>query len=102
MRVNITGDKVEITDYINKLVDEKFTTPVDRLLVDFEEDEKIGSLRIVKRSRWGYKMIFEMKLPGREKIYADMVAPTVRTTLVTLRYKVQQQLRRYKGYIQKK
>jgi hypothetical protein len=70
MDVLISCDGLDLDAEIQEIVEERFSSKLVKYLVNFDDDLKKGSLFIKKRSRWGYKVKFDMVLPGKHGIFA--------------------------------
>jgi len=97
MIIKISGNNLKINKRIKKVVEKKLAKGLDKLLPEeLDRDLKKGVLVIEKHSRWGYKVSFEMKLPEHYQLYAQERKETITKTLVSLREKLQKQLKKYR------
>ncbi|MGD8744115.1 MAG: HPF/RaiA family ribosome-associated protein [Candidatus Woesebacteria bacterium] len=99
MKLQITGKGVKVSRRLMDLVGKKLGK-VDRLLSDFKEDTKLSRVKISKSKRWGYKVKYSMKLPGKTKIYAQEKGKTLESALTKLKDNVLRQTRQYKRKLQ--
>ncbi len=96
MKLEIITKKIELTDYVRKLIDTKLVPKIAKLLRAFEDDEKIATVRLTTRSRWGYKVSLSMYLPGKVLIYGVEVHKDLQAAIVNLREEVVRQIKEYK------
>jgi len=97
MKVQIIGDNIKINRWVKNLVHDKVTIDLEKYLKDFSKDIKTATVKIKKRTRWGYKVNFNMWLPGKEHIFADATHEDLPSAIVELREKVERQIKEYKG-----
>ena len=97
MKVQIIGDNIEINEWIKNVVNDKITSDLEKYLKDFSDDIKRATVKIHKRSRWGYKVNFDMWLPGKEHIFAEAVHKDLPSAIVQLREKLERQIEEYKS-----
>lgn len=95
MRLQFLTEGVELTPDLESKVQEHLVQPLDSLLPDVDEDIKTAHLRLVKAPRWGWRLSFDLWLPGREHVYAAAKHEDIFYGLVTLRKEVERQLKRY-------
>ena len=102
MNLQIIADKLELDKKIYKNIKTKIADKVDRLLSKFDFDIKKATMRISKRSRWGYKINFDMMLPHRQHIYAQEIHEDLIVAIKNLQKEVLRQIERYKEKLQRK
>lgn len=64
MKIRVSFEGIRATGDISDRVVSVFSS-LERQLVDFGDDLTIADVRIARRARWGYKVIFNMPLPGK-------------------------------------
>lgn len=64
MNIIFNPQKLTISDRLRKRIETKFETGLGKFLKHYQEDLKIASLSIEKKSRSGYEIKFDMNLPG--------------------------------------
>ena len=64
MNIIFNPQKLIISDRLRKRIETKFETGLGKFLKHYQEDLKIASLSIEKKSRSGYEIKFDMNLPG--------------------------------------
>jgi ribosome-associated translation inhibitor RaiA len=64
MNIIFNPQKMTISDRLRKRIETKFETGLGKYLKHYQEDLKIASLAIEKKSRSGYEIKFAMNLPG--------------------------------------
>lgn len=97
MVINLTGDGVEINETYDKMVEEKFVKGIEKYLARFDKDLQVADMKIAKETRWGYKVSFNMTLPGKKKIYAEEKNESVLAAITGVRDNVERQLKTYRG-----
>jgi len=55
---------MNISDRLKKRIETKFETGLGKYLKHYQEDLKVASLSIEKKTRSGYEIKFDMNLPG--------------------------------------
>jgi ribosomal subunit interface protein len=101
MLIKLIGDNVETTDDMKRIVYEKLQVKLEKLLKDFEEDIKQADLSISQIKDKGlYKLKFDMWLPGKKHIFADVEDKRFEVAVTALREKLEHQLRDYVGKLQ--
>lgn len=93
MTIEITGLNYQVDDYTRDLVASKLARGIDKLVQSYEEDLKIGRLKIEKRSRWGYKTKFHLQLAG-EDLFAEAVDEDLQDALVETREEMETQIKK--------
>jgi len=99
MNIDLLGDNVEITDKIRSEVDTKLGQKLEKYLTTFNEDMTHAQMTLTKDTNWGWKINFDMRLPGKKQIFADAKKETLRATLTDLRDKLIPQIKEYKDNI---
>ena len=97
MRIKITTDGLELTPRIRRLVNEKIGLGLEKHLPHLNEEIKTADVKIIKGSRWGYKVNFDMRLPKNYQIYAEGEHEGLLSALVNLRDKLIRQIKNYKN-----
>ncbi len=64
MNIIFNPQKLVISDRLRKRIETKFETGLGKFLKHYQEDLKVASLAIEKKSRSGYEIKFDMNLPG--------------------------------------
>ncbi len=97
MKSKLIGENIEITDEIRDMVERKLISKVDKLLQDFEEDIKIADISFQRLENEHFKVKFNMWLPGKKHIFAHAQEKNLINSLVELRKDVLDQIKTYKG-----
>lgn len=101
MQVQLLGDGVEVDDRLREIVEDKLTRELEKYLHDFDEDLKFAKVKIEKLARFGFKVNFDMHLPGKNgHIYSEEEGEELTNLLIALRKEVEMQLRNYKDKLQ--
>ena len=95
MQIELLADEIAIDKKLRALVEERLIPKIDKLLSDFPQDEKLATIRIHKRSRFGFKLSFSMILPKKEHIFAETRNERLTAGVVELRQKVLRQVKEY-------
>lgn len=96
MRIKIVTDDVEINDRILNIIQDKIDKGLEKYLPSLNEDIKKATVTIQKRSRWGYKIKFNMWLPKKEHIFAEEEGDDLLETFTRLREDLEKQLKKYR------
>jgi ribosome-associated translation inhibitor RaiA len=64
MNIIFNPQKMTISDRLKKKIETKFETGLGKYLKHYQEDLKVASLSIEKKTRSGYEIKFDMNLPG--------------------------------------
>lgn len=64
MNIIFNPQKLNISDRLKQRIETKFETGLGKHLKHYQEDLKIASLSIEKKTRSGYEIKFDMNLPG--------------------------------------
>lgn len=97
MNIQIIGDGVEVTDKIRKLVDNKISQKLEKLLSPFSPEMKTATMRIQRQARTGdYIVDLDMMLPGKEHIFAKTTHTNITTALTGLEEQAEKQIKRYR------
>lgn len=102
MQIQILTDGVEIDDKVRGLIEKKLVPKLDKYLTHFDEDAKLATIKLEKRTRWGYKVNLNMNLPGKKHIFAEVKHNDLGAAVVDLREEVERQLIEYKEKLQQK
>lgn len=101
MNVQIIGDGIDVDARIKEAVNTKLAVEIDKYLMDFEEDLKRATVRIEKLSHGGFKINFDMRLPGSNgHIYSEEEGRELLSVLVALRHEVERRVTNYKDKLQ--
>ena len=91
MNIELVDSNVKFTDRYKQRILTKFSL-LDRYLNHLQEDLKIASLSIQKRTRGSYEMKFKMKLPFYD-VYVHHQSPDLIPGIITLRDQVKRQIK---------
>ena len=69
---------------------------IDKMLPGFDQDVKTADVRIKKGSRWGMLMSFDMSLPKKKTIYAEVKGEDLLNMTVELAEEVERQVDKYR------
>lgn len=93
MRWRFVFDKVSSEGDLREKVLKKLSH-LGKYLKDVREDLVDGVVRIAKRSRWGYKVKMEVKLPGKE-VVAEGKDKELLTAIDRAYHKVERMVRKH-------
>lgn len=96
MNVQILGDNFTISDHTRRLVAEKLSLKLDRLLSKFSPEMHNCQLHITKDKLEKLHLSFDMQLPGKEHIYASTEHQVFESALIDLVTEVERQIHRYR------
>lgn len=93
MKIQAAFGDVEATDELKEKVIESFGS-LKKNLQDFKEDLLVADVRVEKRSRWGYRVSFDMQLPGKH-IFAEEKGEDLMKTVRDCRDAARRQVRKH-------
>lgn len=93
MQIQLSFEKIDPEDDDKEMVFEKLAG-LDKLLTSFEEDLKQAKVVIIKGSRWGFEVKFDMQLPGKH-IFASETGEELVNVVVAVREDVERQIKEY-------
>ncbi len=96
MRINLIADQMEVNDYVRDMVTKYLAQKLEKHLPKFNQEIKTADLHLKKRTRWGYKLKFNMWLPQKKALVAETKQEGFRQALVDLRKKLITQIKKYK------
>jgi ribosomal subunit interface protein len=96
MQIQITGEGIEITDHIRELIENKLVIPLERHLKNFSDDMLMAAIKIKRHENQFYSVNFNMKLPGKEHLFADNTHKDLTVVVTGLREEVERQIEKYK------
>ena len=100
IRIDFQVDDVEPRGDIRDKVGRVFAS-LDKYTGNFHDSLKTARVRVMKRSRWGYKILFDMSLPGR-KIFAEGKGNDLLKLSHDVRDQARRQIKRYKAKLSRK
>ncbi len=95
MRIKIIADNLKLTARMKSTIYEKLGDDLDRLLRGADEDLKTATVKVEEKPDYGYKINFDMWLPGKVHIYGDSEGEKFLNTVVELREEIETQLKEY-------
>ncbi len=95
MRLIISGDGFKVSNKTRRLLDEKLSS-VEKKLPNFDEEVKTADVRIKKGSRWGMLMSFDMSLPKKKRVFAEVGGEDLLNMAVELAEEVERQVDKYR------
>ncbi|QQS38446.1 ribosome-associated translation inhibitor RaiA [Candidatus Woesebacteria bacterium] len=101
MKLQISASGVPLAGTVQSEIEKKLGEDLERPLKHFPEDVKNAVVHVSKESRFGYKITFEMKLPGT-KIFSEESDADFFVALTKLREEVKRQILRHKDKITSK
>lgn len=100
IRIDLQIDDVEPKGDVGKRVSKVFQS-LDKYTKNFKDGLKNGRVRIMKRSRWGYKILFDMKLPGKT-IFAEGKGKDLMKIAHEVKESARRQISRYKDKLDRR
>lgn len=101
MEIQIIGDGVEVDDRIREIVDTKIRLEIEKYLTDVEEDLKRSIVKIEKLAHHGFKVNFDIRLPGSGgHIYSEETGDDLLNVVIALGREVSRQIREYMDRLQ--
>lgn len=95
MKLQITSGKIPLSGTVEDLIAKNLGTDIEKYVENFDDGDLVANIRVQKRSRYGYKVIYEMRLPGNT-IYSEEEDEDLRKAVRKLKYEVIRQIKRHK------
>ena len=95
MKIQVVTENFELGDRTLSIIQHKIDKDLEKYLPSFNKDIKQARVKIEKRTRWGYKVSFNMWLPRKEHIFAEETGEDLLVTFTKLREEVKKQLKKY-------
>jgi ribosome-associated translation inhibitor RaiA len=96
MNIQIIGDSFNVSDTTKKLVEEKISIRLDKLLTKFAPEMKSALIRIQKDKLGMFKVNFDMNLPGKEHVYCQTTHKILKSALIDLSQQAERQIKKYR------
>jgi len=96
MQMNVATDGVLLTPDIDELVQKKLNQKLDKYLSHLPSDTKQAEVRLKRQSRWGFKVTFDVTLPGGKHIHAEEINKELNAAITIVSEEAERQLRREK------
>ena len=97
MNIEINGVNLKITPEIKDMVDKKLVRKLDQLLINFNEELKIGFLHLERDKYKHFKTKFDMSLPGKDgHLFAECNNIILVSAIVGMREQLEKQIKKYK------
>lgn len=96
MKIIIRGDNLDIDSRMKKIINEKIGKDLEKFLVNFDEDTKTAYISVFEDKRWGFRISFNMDLPKKKKIFAQVRKKSFLFGVTELRDEVKRQIIKYK------
>lgn len=101
MQIQIIADGVEIDERLKEIVQTRVEDEIEKYLADFDPDLKKARMKIEKLARGGFKINFDMRLPGSNgHMYSEEEGDDLLNVLIAVRKEVETQIRNYKDKLQ--
>jgi len=95
MKIQVVAENFELGERVLDIIQDKLNEGLEKYLPSLDEDIKQAQVKIEKRTRWGYKVSFNMWLPRKEHIFAEETGEDLMTAIIKLREAVEKQLKKY-------
>ncbi|MFA5905814.1 MAG: ribosome-associated translation inhibitor RaiA [Desulfobacula sp.] len=97
MNIQITTDNLEITPTFKKLIEKKLEK-LDKLLVDFDKDQKTALVHITKDKYDQFTANLDMHLPNKNgHIFAKDTNKNLLSAVIAIREQIEKQIKKYKS-----
>jgi len=96
MNLQITGESFNVSDRTKKLVEEKVSQHLEKLMKHFSPEMKTAQIRISKDKLKNFQVNFDMELPGKEQIFAKTSHRILKSALIDLTQAIERQIIKYK------
>ncbi len=95
MNLQINSEGLPLPGTVENLLRKNFDQDLEKHLKHFEGLDLNPSVRVIKQARYGYKVIYELKLPNGN-IYSEETDKSLHKAVHVLKYEVIRQIKRYK------
>lgn len=96
MNIQIIGDNFNVSSNTKQLVEEKVGSRLDRLLTHFAPEIHSALIRIQKDKFDKFLVNFDMNLPDKKHIYAEVRHQSLESALIDLQQQAEKQIQKYK------
>ena len=97
MNIQITTDNLEITPTFKELIEKKLEK-LDKLLVDFDKDQKTALVHITKDKYDQFTANVNMHLPDKNgHIFAKNTHKNLLSAIIGVREQIEKQIKKYKS-----
>jgi len=96
MNIQIIADNLILSAANRLLIDNKINGALEKLLTHFSPEQKIASVKVEKDKFEKFNINFDMNLPGKVHIYAQVEHFNFESALVDLIEAVEKQIKKYK------
>ncbi len=96
MRILINASNIDLDhERVGQVIDK--LGRLDKYLQNYSEETKTVNMRISRRSRFGYRMNFSLRLPEKKHLYANAISKNFVNALVNLREQLEKQIHRFRN-----
>ncbi|MBD3208456.1 MAG: hypothetical protein GF370_03305 [Candidatus Nealsonbacteria bacterium] len=95
MKIQVVTENFELGERVLNIIQDKLNEGLEKYLPSFDEDIKQARVKIEKRTRWGYKVSFNMWLPRKEHIFAEETGEDLMAAVTKLREAAEKQIKKY-------
>lgn len=95
MKLQITSGKIPLSGTVENLIAKNLGEDLEKYLENFDTTDTVANIRVHKRSRYGFKVIYDMHLPGT-RIYSEEKNESLQKAVRKLKYEVIRQIKRHK------
>lgn len=96
MKLQISTDGVPLSGtQVEKLLEQHLLSDLIKYFERFDSEDLVADVRVVKRSRWGYKVTYDLKLSDKH-IYAEEKDDLLPLAITKTRDEVKRQIRKFK------
>jgi len=94
MKLQINAGSLPLEGTVENLITKDLGSDIEKYVAKFDSD-LVANIRVMKRSRYGYKVFYEMHLPGT-RIYSVESNESLQKAVRKLKYEVIRQIKRHK------
>ncbi len=96
MKVLIATEEIQLTPDVNDLVQKKLNEKLDKYVNGIPEDVKEARVQLIRDSRWGFRVTFDLSLPGKKHIHAEEKHKELPAAITLVSEEAEKQLRKIK------
>ena len=96
MKLQISASGVPLEGTVEKVLIQKLQSDLEKYLKHYNTTDIVADVRVEKRTRWGYKVTFDLMLPGNHHLFSEEKHENFHTAVNSLRDEVKRSIRKLK------
>ncbi|MFC1649557.1 HPF/RaiA family ribosome-associated protein [Patescibacteria group bacterium] len=95
MKLQINSGKIPLSGTVENLIRKNLGEDVEKHLQKFKNIDPTANVHVIKRSRFGFKVLYDLPLPGK-RIFSEEKNEDLHKAIRKLKYEVIRQIKRHK------